>query len=80
MNLSNVNTQSFRTICTLISAFLLFGSWGMFEKHLYIKAATGASAALIIIWLAFKPASGKHWALVICVLLLAMYIVGAVNR
>ena len=80
MNLNQINTQAFRTICTLVCAFLLLGSYGMVTKHLYYKGIIGFITAPIIVWIAFMPASYKSWALLIFVFLLAMYIIGATGN
>lgn len=80
MNLVKVHTQIFRTICTLACAFLLIGGWDMVAKHFYYKGWTGIIGASIIVWIAFKPASIKSWALLVFVIILCMYIVGSVEN
>ncbi|MDR6945059.1 hypothetical protein [Mucilaginibacter pocheonensis] len=77
MNITKVNTITYRAICIVICLFLLIGGGGMlFINHSYIKGRIGLATAIIIGLLLFNEPSLKSWTAVILTFMLSLYLIG----
>jgi hypothetical protein len=79
MNISKLNIYAYRTIGLLICLFLMTGAWGMLDKHENNKAYVGIIACILIAALQFRRPSLISWALLIVILLTAMFVVGFIH-
>jgi len=80
MNLFKINTIAYKTTCILFAAFLFLGGLAVFSDGFHTKGLVGLVVSVIMIVAAFQPASIKLWAIIISLLLLAMFLVGILPK